>query len=126
MLINNLPIILLEFLLLTIVVEVIMSLILKVKNKKDILNIILVNIFTNPMVTSIGIYFNLKYGMSGRNISLIFLELYALFIEGFIYKKVLNYKRINPFVLSFILNLSSFLIGEIINYLWGEWIWKNY
>ena len=34
----------------TIIVEVIVSLLLKVRDKKDILNIILVNIMTNPLI----------------------------------------------------------------------------
>lgn len=117
MLINDLPIIMLRCLILTIIIEVVIGLILKIKNKKDILNIILVNIVTNPIVVSIPVYINIKFGLLERNISLITLELLTLFIEGYIYKKVLNYKKINPYLISLILNMSSYLIGEIINYI---------
>lgn len=117
MLINDLPLIMLRCLILTIIIEVIIGLILKIKNKKDILNIILVNIITNPIVVSIPVYINIKFGLLERNICLIILEIITLFVEGFIYKKVLNYKKINPYLISLILNMSSYLIGEIINYI---------
>lgn len=117
MLINDLPLIMLRCLILTIIIEVIIGLILKIKNKKDILNIILVNIITNPIVVSIPVYINIKFGLLERNISLIILEILTLFVEGFIYKEVLNYKKINPYLISLILNMSSYLIGEIINYI---------
>ena len=117
MLINNLPLIMLKCLILTIIIEIIIGLLLKIKNKKDILNITLVNLITNPIVVSIPVYINIKFGLLERNICLIILELLTLFIEGFIYKKVLNYKKINPYLISLILNLSSYLIGEIINYI---------
>ena len=117
MLINDLPIMMLKCLILTIIIEIIVSIILKIKNKKDILNIILVNCITNPLVTSIPVYFNINFGLLERNISLLILEILTLFIEGFIYKKVLNYKKINPYLISLILNMSSYLIGKIINYL---------
>lgn len=117
MLINDLPLIMLRCLILTIIIEVIIGLILKIKNKKDLLNIILANIITNPIVVSIPVYINIKFGLLERNICLIILEILTLFVEGFIYKKVLNYKKINPYLISLILNMSSYLIGEIINYL---------
>ena len=117
MLINDLPLIMLRCLILTIIIEVIIGLILKIKNKKDILNIILANIITNPIVVSIPVYINIKFGLLERNICLIILEILTLFVEEFIYKKVLNYKKINPYLISLIINMSSYLIGEIINYI---------
>ena len=109
MLINELPKIMIECLLLTIIFELTVSIIIGVRNKKDILNIILVNILTNPLVVTIPVYFNVKYGLLERNISLYILEIITVITEGYIYKKVLNYKKINPFVISLVLNLSSYL-----------------
>ena len=117
MLINDFPYLMLKCLLCTIIIELIIGFVLKIKNKKDYLNIILVNIITNPLVTSIPVYFNIKFGILERNISLIILEILTVLTEGFIYKKILNYKRINPYLISIILNMSSYLIGEIINYI---------
>ena len=115
MIINNLPYIMIRCLFLTIVIELTMAILLKVKDKKDLINIVLVNVITNPIVVTIPVYFNLKYGVLERNIVLYLLEILTVITEGAIYKKVLNYKKINPFILSLILNFSSYAIGEIIN-----------
>ena len=102
----------------TIIIEIIIALVLKIREKKDILNIVLVNCFTNPLVTSIPVYINIRYGVFQRNITLLALEIITVIVEGYIYKKVFKFKIINPFVLSLFLNLSSYLIGNIINYLY--------
>lgn len=111
----NLPLIMIRCLLYTIIIEIIVALILNVKNKKDLSYIIIVNIITNPIVVSLPVIIYLKYGHLSRIISLYFLEILTIFFEGFIYLKKLNYKNLNPFILSLLLNLSSYLIGEIIN-----------
>lgn len=98
----------------TIVIEVICAVILRVRDKKDIFNIVLVNVLTNPLVVSISLYIHVYYGNYYYRISMIILEILVLFIEGFIYKKVLK-KEINPYVLSLILNASSYGLGLIIN-----------
>lgn len=113
--IKSLPQIMITCLLLTIIIEVVIALILGVRDKKDLLNIVLVNILTNPLVVVIPIYFNYEYGLLGRNISLFILEILAFAIEGLIYIKVLNYKRINGLLLSLILNLASYFSGVIYN-----------
>ena len=88
---------------------------MKIRDKKDILNILLVNIVTNPLVVSVPVLFNVVYGLFERNICLLILEILAVLLEGIVYKKYLNFKKINPFILSILLNLSSYLVGEIIN-----------
>ena len=65
--INELPMIMIRCLLLTIIIEIIVGLILGIRNKKDIINIILVNIVTNPIVVSIPILVLVKYGYSAKN-----------------------------------------------------------
>ena len=102
-------------LLLTIIIEIIIGIIIGIRDKKDLLNILLVNILTNPLVVSIPIYVLVKYGYNYQIISLIILEILTVIVEGLIYLKTLKYKKINPFIVSVILNLSSYLIGEIIN-----------
>ena len=99
----------------TIIIELTVALILKVRDKKDLLNIILVNVCTNPLVVTIPVFMLVKYSYRVYLISLATLEVLTVIFEGFIYFKVLKYKRINPFLLSLILNLSSYLIGEVIN-----------
>ncbi len=111
---SDLPYVMLLCLGVTIVIEVGVFFII-VYRKKDLINILLANILTNPIVSSVPVYFNVKYGVSGRNISLLVLDLLVLIVEGFIYHKYLNNKKINPYLLSLILNGSSYLLGVIIN-----------
>lgn len=112
---SNLPYIMIKCLLCTIIIEVFMAFILKVRDKKDFLNIILVNIITNPIVVTVPVLMAIKYSYRTSIISLIVLEILTVFIEGLIYLKVLKYRKINPFLLSLILNVSSYFIGEVIN-----------
>ena len=112
--ISNLPIIIIRCLLITIILEVLSALILKIKNKKDLLNIILVNLITNP-IFSISIFLiNFFYGVKAYYISLIFFELLIVLIEGYMYKKVRLTTKINYFLLSFILNCISYFGGLLI------------
>ena len=113
--INDLPNIMIKCLLCTILIEVLIGIIIGVKNKKDILNIVLVNLLTNPVVVSIPIYIMVRKGMNARYYSLAILEVLTVFVEGFIYSKVFKYKKINPYLVSLILNIGSYLIGMVIN-----------
>lgn len=98
----------------TIIIEVMVAFILRVRDRKDLLNIVLVNILTNPLVVSISLYVQVYYGNYYYRISMIILEIMAFLIESLIYKKVLK-RDINPYVLSLILNASSYGLGLIIN-----------
>lgn len=112
--INELPLIMLICLSSTIMIELIMSLLLGIRNKKDILNVILVNIMTNPLVVSILMYITYNR-LFNTTISIIILEILVILTEGFTYKKVLTFDKINPYVLSLILNISSYFIGRVLN-----------
>lgn len=112
--INELPLIMLICLSSTIMIELIMSLLLGIRNKKDILNVILVNIMTNPLVVSILMYITYNR-LFNTTISIIILEILVILTEGFTYKKVLTFDKINPYVLSLILNISSYFIGGLLN-----------
>ena len=116
MLINDLPIIMIKCLALTIIIEILIAFVLKIRNVLDYLNIVLVNVVTNPIVVSIPVYINIKYGLLERNIVLLILEFMTFIVEGLVYKKYLTYKKISPFMISIILNFFSFFCGEIINY----------
>ena len=107
----------LRSLILTIIIEVIMSLLLKIGNKEDIILIVLVNIFTNLLVTSLTFSFNYFYGLEYVYYVELLLELFAFISEAIIYKKYLNFKKINPYLISLVLNMSSYLIGLLINYI---------
>lgn len=121
---NNIPFIMIRCLVLTIIIELLLALILGVRNKKDIINVILVNVITNPIVVMTPIILYLNFGSLISKISLLILEVLTVLVEGLIYKKVLEYKKINWFLLSLILNVTSFIIGEVINYfVWRGRIW---
>ena len=112
--ISDLPRVMIICLLCTIVIECGIALILGYR-KKDLLNVLLVNILTNPIVSTLPVYFNYYHGLRARNTCLYILEGLVLIVEGFIYVKVLKRRKINGFILSFILNLSSYLIGLLIS-----------
>lgn len=115
MLISELPIFMIRCLIITIFVELFVGYTIGIRDKKDLLNILLVNIFTNPLVTSLTTFFNLYYGYTGRIAAIIILELFAIVFEGFVYFKYFDYRKINGFLISLILNFSSYIVGEIIN-----------
>lgn len=114
---NNIPVLMARCLILTIIIELVLALILGIRNKKNIINVILVNVITNPIVVLTPILIYLKFGHTMEIISIIVLEVLTVIVEGLIYKKVLDYKKINPILLSLILNAASYLIGEVINML---------
>lgn len=98
----------------TIAIELLIGFILRIKDKKDYANIILVNIITNPLLVSISTLLLYRYGLTIRNISVIIMEIMVVIVEGFIYKKYLKYDKLNPFFVSLILNASSYFIGGVI------------
>ena len=112
--VSDLPKVMLICLGCTVIIECGVALILGYR-KKDLLNVLLVNMLTNPIVSSVPVFFNYHYGLRARNIVLTILEILTLFVEGFIYVKVLKRRKINGFILSLILNLSSYLLGLVIN-----------
>lgn len=109
-----LPINMLICLSLTIFIEIITAYCLKVRKCKDFINIILVNFITNPLVVTIPFYCNIYHGITARNIILVILEIVAILVEGFVYKKYLNFDKINPYIISLILNLISYTVGKFI------------
>ncbi len=115
MLLNDLPYIMLICLMLTIISELLVAILIKIKDKKDFLNIMLANCMTNPIVVSFPIYFYVRFGVIERNTCLIILEILTVIIEGIVYKKYLKFDKINPFTLSLILNFSSYVIGEMVD-----------
>ena len=113
--INNMALTMINCLSLTIIIEGLLALILGVRKRKDFLNIVLVNIVTNPIVVTVPFLIFILFGFRIYKYSIYILEVLAFLIEGLIYSKVLDYKKINPIVLSAILNLSSYGFGLLID-----------
>jgi hypothetical protein len=114
MLINDLPYIMIKCLICTIIIELIGALIIGLR-KKDLLYVVLVNTMTNPLVVTLPIFMLVKFGITARYICLLLMEIFAVISEGFVYKKVLTFKKLNPYLISLILNVLSYCIGVIIN-----------
>lgn len=105
-------------LLVTIIVELLFALAIGVRGK-DLWIVVLGQIVTNPIVVLVS---NLAvYSVGPTKISadlfLVFagvMEIAAIFVEGAMYKYFFTgYGRINPYVLSLILNLLSMVIGVV-------------
>ncbi len=101
----------------TLVIEIILAIILRVRKKSDLLIIALANVMTNPLVVSLGFLSGFFFGTKVRIICMIFLELFAFVSEAVVYKFALNQKKLNPFLLSLLLNAASYLSGILINHI---------
>lgn len=111
---EKLPFYMAECLILTILIEGAAALILGYR-KTDLLFTVLVNIMTNPVVVVstflVGFFFGNKVRMPVE----IAAEILVVIVEGFVYYKVMDRKKINPFLLSLILNGISYGMGFVIN-----------
>ena len=105
--------IILTLLLLTILVEGLLSLAFRVRGKELII-LVLANIATNPIVQSVAYLVLYFEGKRGSRIAMPILEIWAVVTEGFIYSKTFKKRKLNPYLLSFILNAASYLLGLVI------------
>ena len=112
---NNLLIIL-RPLLMTIIIETIIALIIKIKDKNDLIRIALINVITNSSLTLIIrlSYFilNETYFRLYIYIIILILELIIIIVEAKLFNKYLHKDR-NHLSTSFILNIGSFIGGII-------------
>ena len=99
----------------TLIIELIVSVVLGIKDKDDIKVIICANIITNPVIVNITNCIMLFNNMILYFYIVIILEIIVFIVEFIIYKKCLKFDKISPIVISLINNLSSFGIGVIIN-----------
>ena len=96
----------------TIILEISLAYILKIKDKKDLLNIIIINFITNVSLNS---FIFISYMLFKKLIiHILILEITIIIIEGTFYKKKLKYKRINPYLISLILNIVSYSFSLLI------------
>lgn len=100
-------------LLLTIVLEEAMALLVGVRKGFDLVVILFTNTLTNPVVVFTGILLS-TYTAVPRALYITVLEITVFVVEALIYRKLLYCKRPSPFVLSLILNGTSFFIGTTI------------
>ena len=96
----------------TILIEFIVSVFCGINNKFDLLNIIWINILTNPSTEMINL---LIKNSDFHYPIIIIIEILIIIIEFLFYKKNLKTKNINFLYLSVINNVSSYLIGIMFN-----------
>ena len=102
-------------LVLTLIIELIISLIIGIREKEDIKIIICANVLTNPIVVFIANIVILLDNNIIYDIVVAILEISAFITEAIIFKKLLKFNKISPWLISFINNLISFSLGVIIN-----------
>lgn len=112
---NRLPLMMLVCLTLTLLIESLTALICGVRSKRDFLLISLANLMTNPILVCVTFLLGFFYGMRVRMPVEILLEISVVFIEGLVYRKATDYKKLDPFLLSLILNGVSYLSGYLLN-----------
>ena len=96
----------------TIIIETLLAYILKIREKEDLLNIIIINFITN---VALNIFIIINTTLFNKIIiNILLLEIVIIVVEGIFYKKKLSYKKINPFLISLILNTASYLFSIII------------
>lgn len=114
MTLDQLPLIMLRALALTVLIECVTAWVLGVRSARDQMIVALVNVITNPLVVSIGAAVLFMGGRDIFRISMIVMEISVVLVEGLIYKKKLSCE-INPFMLALICNVVSYICGEILN-----------
>lgn len=95
---------------LTIIIEILTIFLLGLRNKKLFLNVILVNILTNPAL-NILLNYTQDYFKEIYFIYIIFLEITVVIIEWLFLKFRLKELKLPFFLISFTINSVSFLSG---------------
>ncbi len=101
---------------LTLIVEIGLAALFKIKGKRLII-VALVNTLTNPVAVFLSYYF--EFGWIG----ILILETTAVVIEGLIYYlfgKKDGFEIRRPFLISLVLNVASYGIGVLLNFLIGK------
>ena len=87
------------------------------RSKSDRQIVVLAQCLTNPILNMLLII-NYNLELFNPIVVLVVLEISIVFIEAIIYKKSLKEKtKINPLILSILLNIASFSVGQLLNYL---------
>lgn len=98
-------------LIITLLTECSIAFIAGVRGKRQFTVIIMMNVFTNPLINIALRFLNLSGAL--YYLAVFILELAVVFFEGFLLKKTCVTLPMKPYLLSFILNLSSFTAGLI-------------
>lgn len=100
---------------LTLVFESAAAWLLGMRKGKDFLLLLLVNVFTNPLLGLILDLYWLRFGVLPGLWLILPLEVLVVAAEGALYRGRLAFRNVNPFVLSLILNGLSYFGGLMIS-----------
>ena len=100
---------------LTLILELAGALLFGLRQKRDLLLVVLVNVLTNPLVVLICNLFLILSSVPIPWYWILLLEVMAVLSEGFLYHKGLSRKPIHPLLLSLILNGISYIGGLLIS-----------
>ncbi|MBR6360828.1 MAG: hypothetical protein IKS04_03460 [Clostridia bacterium] len=114
--IKNLPLTMAVCLLLTVLIETAAAAAIGIRKKRDFINVVLVNIITNPVLVALTGIMSFFYGHEVYLVIVFIGEIAVFVTEGLIYRKTLIYRKINPFLVSLILNGASYLSGLLIGH----------
>ena len=96
----------------TLLIEVTLALALGVRGWDDIEKVILINILTNPVLVTILFLLNrMRVDVKAIFFIQVGLEVVVVILEGMYYKRKLQKERMNPFLLSMVLNAVSYGAG---------------
>lgn len=108
----------------TLIIEVGMAMVMGVWEHEDIKTVVKVNCITNPIVVILmNLSFELSQSITVRNLVTAVLEIVVVWVETVMYRRWLVHRKRKTFLLSLVLNASSFGIGVvfcIILSIWGE------
>lgn len=112
---STLPWIMVRCLILTVLIECGLAFLFGIRKKSDMLPVLLINVVTNPIVVVSSALVNFYLGSQATTVFKIIIEITVFLVEGLTYFKLLDFKKINPFLLSLLLNMASYFSGVIIN-----------
>lgn len=96
------------------VTELLLGFILGARSIKKVVTMALINIITNPIVVMCALCLTLFYE-EWRYVGIFILELAVLFTEGYMFSKFKVFDKGGPYIISFVLNFTSFVVGKLIN-----------
>ena len=114
MTIEQLPLIMLRALALTVIIECAAAWLLGVRNRHDQIIVMLANLATNPVVVSAGAAVMVFWGYDKLLPCTLVMEVIAVAVEAAIYRRNIS-TGISPVMLSIVCNLTSYLLGELFN-----------
>lgn len=100
-------------LILTVIIELIIGFLIGLRKKNELLLLILINILTNPLVNLID-FLNASINLIDRNLLLLLLEIFVVFIEYLLIRLVLKYSNSKSLFISLAINLVSYFTGLLI------------